>query len=128
MPFPGGAIVLSFKHENTIGYLKKKRKHERTNSGFFLEDGRFDRRILELRETTEEGGSVNAWLHFFLMGVADTTNRRSTRPPGSSNYSRMTVNVLRWRAIGWFGAVRPRSVSAKSLSDGQPARPADGPL
>ena len=59
MPFPGGAIVLSFKHENTIDYLKKERKHERTNSGISLGNGRFDRRILELRETTKEDDSAD---------------------------------------------------------------------
>lgn len=55
MPFPsGGAIVLSFKHENTINYLKKERKHEKTNSGIFFEADRFGRKIVELHEAAKE--------------------------------------------------------------------------
>ncbi|WP_139311510.1 hypothetical protein [Desulfovibrio sp. DV] len=50
--------MLSFKHESTIDYLKKERKHERTNSGILLKGGRFDRSILDLRETPKERDSV----------------------------------------------------------------------
>ena len=50
----GGTIVLSFKHENTINYLKKERKHEKTNPGIFLEADRFGRKIIELHEAAKE--------------------------------------------------------------------------